>query len=231
MTQHRHARLGVCGALAIAAACIFLFAVEARAQSAVPGRRSGGLLPTREAPSISGGQTRDEMLRRFDLDANGRIDEGEAETARVRMRRDKIEAVLNSGIDPLTGRLRGAPAGEPEADPLPDDGLVFPPQSPAEQPRRKPAAEEKPAAKAAPALPPGRAPAITGGVRAGAPAVRPGYGATGPKQALNAGRPREPQMAPNPGRPRAGGAPRAGAPRPSLFPQGSAQPTAEDFGR
>ena len=249
MTQHRHARLAVCGAVAIAAACTLLLAAEAQAQSPVPGRRSGGLLPTRETPSMSGGQTRDEMLRRFDLDANGRIDEGEAETARARMRRDKIDAVQNSGIDPLTGRLRGAPAGEQAAEPLPDDGLVFPPSSSAEQPRRKPAADEKPAAKATPALPPGRAPVITGGVRAGAPAVRPGYGSTGPKQELNAGRPREPQMTPGqarlrggmqppgrtapqqPGAPRAGGAPRAAAPRPSLFPQGSAQPSAEDFGR
>jgi len=243
MTQPRHARLAVCGSLAIAAACLLLFAAEARAQSPVPGRRSGGLLPTRETPSVSGGQTRDEMLRRFDLDANGRIDEGEAETARARMRRDKIEAVQNSGIDPLTGRLRGAGAGEQAAEPPPDDGLVFPPSSPAAPPRRKPAADEKPAAKATPALPPGRAPVITGGVRAGASAVRPGYGATGPKQELNAGRPREPQMTPGQARLRAGmqpggrtspqppGTPRAAAPRPSLFPQGSAQPTAEDFGR
>ncbi|MBU6221451.1 MAG: hypothetical protein KGR24_01740 [Planctomycetes bacterium] len=243
MTQPCHARLGVCGALAIAAACALLLAAEARAQSPAPGRRSGGLLPTRETPSVSGGQTRDEMLRRFDLDANGRIDEGEAETARVRMRRDKIDAVQNSGVDPLTGRVRGAPAGEPAAEPAPDDGLVFPPSRSAEPPRRKPAAEEKPAAKATPALPPGRVPVITGGVRAGAPAVRPGYGATGPKQELNAGRTREPQMTPGQARLRGGmqpagrpspqqpGAPRAAAPRPSLFPQGSAQPSADDFGR
>ena len=65
MTQPRHARLAVCGSLAIAAACLLLLAAEARAQSPVPGRRSGGLLPTRETPSVSGGQTRDEMLRRF----------------------------------------------------------------------------------------------------------------------------------------------------------------------
>jgi hypothetical protein len=180
------------------------------------------------------------MLRRFDLDANGRIDEGEAETARVRMRRDKIDAVQNSGLDPLTGRPRGAPASEPAAA---ADALRFPSGSPADPPRRKPDAEadKKPAPPPPPALPPGRTPAITGGVRAGSPAVRPGYGATGPKRELNAGRQREPQMTPGqarlragmqqPGVPRADGAPRAAAPRPSLFPQGSTRPTAEDFGR
>ena len=46
----------------------------ALAQSPGQGGRSGGLLPTRETPSISGGTTREELLRRFDLDANGRIE-------------------------------------------------------------------------------------------------------------------------------------------------------------
>ncbi|MFM8435402.1 MAG: hypothetical protein ACKOBP_08710 [Planctomycetia bacterium] len=241
MTLHGHGRLGIGATFALAAVC----AGTVFAQAQPPGRRGGGLLPTRETPSVSGGQTRDEMLRRFDLDADGRIDEGEAETARARMRRDKIEAVQNSGIDPLTGRLRGAPAGEAVADPpAGGDELLFPPGSPADPPRRKPdaEAEKKPTPKPAPALPLGRQPVMTGGVRAGAPAVRPGYGATAPKQELNAGRPREPQLTPGQARVRAGmqpagrsspqpGGPRATAPRPSLFPQGSTQPTAEDFGR
>lgn len=240
MTLHGYGRLGICATFSLAAVWVGM----AWAQAQAPGRRGGGLLPTRETPSVSGGQTRDEMLRRFDLDANGRIDEGEAEAARSRMRRDKIEAVQNSGIDPLTGRLRGTPGGAAAAEPPPADELRFPADDPPEPPRRKPdtEAEKKPAPKPAPALPPGRTPVITGGVRAGAPAVRPGYGATGPKQELNAGRPREPQLSPGQARVRAGmqpagraspqpAVPRASAPRPSLFPQGSTQPTAEDFGR
>lgn len=241
MTARRHARLGVCAALALAAVC----AGTARAQAPAQGRRGGGLLPTRETPSVSGGQTRDEMLRRFDLDADGRIDEGEAEAARSRMRRDKMEALQNSGIDPLTGRPRGTAAGESAAGPPPgDDELLFPSGSPTDTPRRKPdaEAEKKPAPKTAPALPPGRTPVITGGVRAGAPGARAGYGATGPKQELNAGRPREPQLTPGAARVRAGAqpagrplqqpvTPRAAAPRPSLFPQGGTRPTAEDIGR
>ena len=80
----------------------------ALAQSPGQGGRSGGLLPTRETPSISGGTTREELLRRFDLDANGRIDEGEAEAARTRMRRERVDTMQNSGLDPLTGRPRNA---------------------------------------------------------------------------------------------------------------------------
>ena len=241
MTARRHARPGVCGALAIAATCLGCLAAESEDQ----GRRSGGPPPTRETPSASRGQTRDEMMRRFDLDANGRIDEGEAEAARGRMRRDRIDAVQNSGVDPLTGRLRGAgAAGEVVAEPPADDGPIFPPTTADDQPRRKPDAdaERKPSAKPPPALPPGRAPAITGGVRAGAPAVRPGYGAAGPKQELNAGRARQPQPTTGAARVRPGvqpadrpppqpGTPRAAGQRPSLFPQGSSQPSAEDFGR
>lgn len=242
MTARRHVRLETYGIVVIAAVC----AGTVPAQSPTQGRRGAGLLPTRETPSVSGGQTRDEMLRRFDLDANGKIDEGEAATARARMRRDKTEMLRNSGVDPLTGRPRGIDAAEDSAaEPSPgDEELVFPSGSPADPPQRTPddKAEKKPGAQPPASVPSGRVPVVTGGVRAGAPAVRPGYGATGPKQELNAGRQREPQATPGQARVRAGmqpgvrplqspGSPRAAAPRPSLFPQGSTQPTAEDFGR
>lgn len=244
MTARRHARLGVCGASAIAAACLGLLAGAAWAQAPASGRRGGGLLPARENPTILGGQTREEMLRKFDLDADGRIDEGEAEAARARMRRDKIESLQDSGLDPLTGRPRktGAAGTSAAAPPIGNDELTFPPSDGA--PRRQPdaGAERKPAAKPAPTPAPGRVPVVTGGVRAGAPAVRPGYGATGPQQDLNAGRPSEPRLTPGQARvggalrpagqpPRQPGAPRAAAPRPSLLPQGASRPTAEDFGR
>lgn len=231
---------------AVAGLAVLVIAGHAWAQSPAQGGRSGGLLPTREAPSVSGGTTREELLRRFDLDANGRIDEAEAEAARSRMRRERIDTMQNSGIDPITGRPRGAAAtGSTRVAPPADEDVLILPGAPDDPPPpRKPAdnAEKKPAAKPAPTVPPGRAPPLTGGVRAGAPAVRQGYGATAPKSDLNAGRPREPRPLPNgaatrPGIP-AGGrplpaqpTPRPMAPRPSLFPQGSSRPTAEDFGR
>lgn len=221
-------------------------ASQAFAQPPAQAGRSGGLVPTREVPSISGGMTRDELLRRFDLDANGRIDEAEAEAARARMRRDRVDTLQNSGLDPLTGRPRGAATGPAReaTSPADDDVLILPGAPDDQPPPRKPAgdAEKKPLAKPAPTVPPGRAAPLTGGVRAGAPAVRQGYGATSPKADLNAGRPREPRPLPNgaatrpgtqpAGRP-AAAAPRGSTPRPSLFPQpeGAPRPTAEDFGR
>lgn len=213
---------------------VLAMAAHAGAQSAVP--------------SISGGITREELMRRFDLDANGRIDEAEAEAARSRMRRERDDTMRNSGIDPITGRPRGA-ANSPTRDATPpgDEDVLILPGAPDDQPpARKPAddAEKKQAAKPAPAVPPGRAPPLTGGVRAGAPAVRQGYGATTPKSDLNAGRPRAPRPLPNGSAARPGMQPtgrplpatpaqRGSTSRPSLFPlpQGATRPTAEDFGR
>lgn len=223
---------------------VLVMAAQAFAQPPGQTGRSGGLLPTREVPSISGGMTRDELLRRFDLDANGRIDEAEAEAARARMRRDRVDTLQNSGLDPLTGRPRAAATGPAReaAPPAADDVLILPGAPDDQPPPRKPTgeAEKKPVAKPAPAVPPGRTAPLTGGVRAGAPAVRQGYGATSPKADLNAGRLREPRPLPNgaatrPGMQPAGrpaAAPRGPAPRPSLFPQpeGAPRPTAEDFG-
>lgn len=245
MTHSHEAGVGV-RCLGGLAACILLAsAAVGQAQAPGAGGRTSGLLPVREAPSVSGGMGRDELLRRFDLDSDGRIDEAEAEAARARMRRERVDTMQNSGLDPLTGRPRGAtPAGPPRDEPpARNDDLILP-GAPADPPPRKPAddVEKKPVPKPAPAVPPGRAPPLTGGVRAGAPAVRQGYGATLPKADLNAGRPREPWPQPNTARSRSGmqpsggsgtaaPAPRSPAPRPSLFPQGSSRPTAEDFGR
>ncbi|MEI6241361.1 MAG: hypothetical protein WCR51_13315 [Planctomycetia bacterium] len=231
----------------IVALTLLPMAGEAMAQSRGQGR-SGGLLPTREVPSISGGATRDELLRRFDLDADGRIDESEAEAGRARMRRERVDTMQNSGLDPLTGRPRGAAATGPTRDEPPpgdDDVLILPgaPDAGAPPPKKPAGAgEKKPAAPPAPAAPSGRAPPLTGGVRAGAPAVRQGYGAAQPKADLNAGRPRDPRPMPNgaaarPGMPTAGRplpttpAPRSPTQRQGLFPQNSSRPTAEDFGR
>ncbi|NCA11099.1 hypothetical protein EBR56_04705, partial [bacterium] len=121
MIACRPACIRPCHAVATVAVCVAAFAFTAPARAQAPPNRGGGLLPTREKPTISGGPNRDEILRRFDLDSDGKIDEAEADAARARMRRDKIEGMSNSGIDPLTGRPRNAGvAGEPAAEPATD---------------------------------------------------------------------------------------------------------------
>ncbi|NBW95971.1 MAG: hypothetical protein EBR28_04365 [Planctomycetia bacterium] len=226
---------------AAVAALVVVASVPAFGQSNRPEPRGGGLLPTRESTGDGGRLTRDEVLRRYDLNADGRVDEGEAETARMRMRRERIESQRTSGIDPLTGRPRAAAASPPATPPADDDLLLLPggpndtpplqsPQRP--QPSRPSADERKPVARPQPATPAGRSPALTGGVRAGAPAVRPGYGATGGKSDLNAGRPREPQAAARGAAERPGMPPATRAtPRPGLFPPSQRATSAEDIGR
>jgi len=69
-------------------------------------------------PSISPttGLTRDELVRRWDLDGDGTINKSEADIARARMRRQRNEMQLESGIDPVTGRPRGESPGPTEGE-------------------------------------------------------------------------------------------------------------------
>jgi hypothetical protein len=79
--------------------------------------------------------TREELVRKWDLNSDGSIDDGEAEVARSKMRRDRAELQMKTGIDPLTGQPRisetddAGPNETPAAD-LPE----------AELPRAKPSA-------------------------------------------------------------------------------------------
>lgn len=225
-------------------------------QTSPPARR-GGLLPQRTPSSPLEPVSREELMRRFDLNADGKIDEAEAEMARSRMRRERADVMRNSSIDPLTGRPRGAPPPEPPQKPAgiqaaevappaakpQDDELLLVPGRPDGTPA---AALQTPAAKtqpptARPATSAAREPvptrqlptATTGGVRAGAPAARPGYGATGPRADLNAGRQPTPRGIPGKTPP-----PNAGpAGRPSIGRAPAARPiappriTAEDIGQ
>lgn len=59
--------------------------------------------------------SREELVRKWDLNSDGSIDEGEAEVARSRMRRDRAELQMKSGTDPLTGKPRIIAADEAEA--------------------------------------------------------------------------------------------------------------------
>lgn len=50
--------------------------------------------------------SREELMRKWDLDRDGKVDANETEIARSRMRRARTEALMNSGNDPVTGRPR-----------------------------------------------------------------------------------------------------------------------------
>lgn len=52
------------------------------------------------------GTSREELVQKWDLDRNGKVDANELEIARTKMRRARGEAAMKSGIDPLTGRAR-----------------------------------------------------------------------------------------------------------------------------
>jgi hypothetical protein len=211
--------------------------------------RRGGLLPQRTPASPLAPVSREELMRRFDLNADGKIDEAEAEMARSRMRRERADIMRNSSIDPLTGRPRGAPPPEPPQKPAgiqaaevappaakpKDDELLLVPGRPDGTPApatqtpsatRQPPTARPSASAARQPVPTRQLPtATTGGVRAGAPAARPGYGALGPRADLNAGRqPTAPTKPAPAARPTIGRAP---TPRPIAPPR----ITAEDIGQ
>lgn len=210
--------------------------------------RRGGLLPQRSPMPTVEPVSRAELMRRFDLNADGKIDEAEAEMARSRMRRDRAEIMRNSSIDPLTGRPRGALPPEPPKKPVDiqaadaappatkpkDDELLLVPGSPDGTPAPPNAAQQPPTGRpstsaAREPMPPRQPPAATtGGVRAGAPAARPGYGALGPKPDLNAAR--QPSAPVGGMQPRVGGMPPRGVPA-SGVPGRITQPNAGPSGR
>ena len=252
-------------------------------------QRRGGLVPPqRNVPGPTEVIGREELVRRYDLNADGRIDESEAEMARSKMRKERAEMSRRSGLNPLTGRPRSEKANDQVpglgdrdgasrenelqtrmSQPLPQKRMSLPLQSqptgstaqalgsPGSElllvPGRPDGALRKtdgvdsrsglsPSAASSPRTtrqtPPAtqssaqpRSSAITGGVRAGAPAVRPGYGATGAGTDLNAGR--LPGGLPSAqGHPAQGSATVRPLNRPSLFPQGPARGlTGENDGR
>ncbi len=80
-------------------AAIVLIGTAASGQEATPRPDAG-------APGPQTGLTREELLRKWDLDGDGIISQSEADLARARMRRERSEMVLDSGIDPITGLRR-----------------------------------------------------------------------------------------------------------------------------
>jgi hypothetical protein len=76
--------------------------------------------------------TRDELVRKWDLNKDGVIDEGELEIARAKMRRERVDLQLGAGLDPLTGRPREASDDQPAQADAPTL-----PALPEPEPRRK----------------------------------------------------------------------------------------------
>ncbi|MFM8893029.1 MAG: hypothetical protein ACKOTB_15680, partial [Planctomycetia bacterium] len=61
-------------------------------------------LPERSALAQVPGVSREELVRKWDLNRDGKLDASEVEIARTKMRKLRGEAAMKSGIDPLTGR-------------------------------------------------------------------------------------------------------------------------------
>lgn len=217
----------------------------AAAQSTEGPDPTGGLRSRGMVPGLKGaepGTSREELVRQWDLDGNGTIDASEASIARARMRRSRLEAELDSGIDPVTGKPRIITDREP-TDEEPSAGANLQPDTPPEPRKRSteqpalpgtrvpdsapvasgssgPTVPKTPTPSAGdperrplnkqPSWAPSRPGSVTGGIRAGAPAARPGYGSIGPKPDLNAG-------IPIPDTSRSAGS-RVGAPRGGLLP-------------
>ncbi len=58
-------------------------------------------------PTAADAGLRAQLMKKWDLNSDGRIDDGEAEVARSRMRRERRDLQSRAGNDPLTGRPRG----------------------------------------------------------------------------------------------------------------------------
>ena len=70
-----------------------------------------GVIALRAEPVVaqtSPSSSREELMRKWDIDRDGKVDAGEAEIARTRMRRARNDALMQSGNDPVTGRPRVA---------------------------------------------------------------------------------------------------------------------------
>lgn len=152
----------------------------------------GVAVPAAARGDDAAGVSRGELVRKWDLNSDGSIDEGEAEMARSRMRRDRAELQMKSGIDPLTGkpRILAADEADPATDPAPE-------QVERERPRAKRGTGEAglpgtrvPDARlpdAKPPIPAKRPPAAAAEGRADGPA-RADSGGRRPRPDLNAGR-------------------------------------------
>lgn len=115
---------------ALLAAALILVGTIAHGQTSSEPARRGGLVPSRTAGPETQFRTRDELARQWDLNADGTIDEAEAEVARMKMRRQRTELLRKLQSSPL---VKPAEETAAEEDPA-EDTLAFPDQ-PAPQPK------------------------------------------------------------------------------------------------
>jgi hypothetical protein len=139
------------------------------------------------------------ILRKWDLNGDGSIDEEEAEVARARMRRERaaLRAKAVVGATDEEEHAEPVPEREPGLQPADTDplgtGVEEPPDVTPGKSRKQTSREhaEKTNATSRRAEE-RRSPVVTGGARAGGLA-RPGYGSNVPRGELNAGRPLPPR--------------------------------------
>ena len=102
------------------------------AQSTEEPDPTGGLRSRGMVPGVkNSGASRDELVRQWDLDGNGTIDESVASVARARMRRSRMQLELDGGLDPVTGKPRVLADGEATDEDRPanpDTQLNMPPE-------------------------------------------------------------------------------------------------------
>ncbi len=186
---------------------VIVLCVGAAARAEGPPRgitpgRSGGLVPT---PKL--GLSREELVRSWDLDRDGTISSSEAEVARARMKRQRLDLEQGAGIDPLTGRPRSDTRSPAEENAANEPRYQLPPELPEVAPPtegettpRAPGTSTRPKSMAELAAPIGGTPSLP----------KPPGAASDPPPASRSSR--ASWLPPAPSGSRGVGGPRAGAP-------------------
>jgi len=81
-----------------------------------PGQTARGSTPV--TPRL----TREELLKKWDLNGDGKLDTGEVEMATSKMRLERAEMRLSTGLDPVTGKPRNATADDANDETAGDAG-------------------------------------------------------------------------------------------------------------
>ena len=138
--------------------------------------------------------SREELMRQWDVNRDGKVDASEAEIARGRMRRARTDAMMNAGTDPVTGKPRvvtepltgrasppTAAAGDRGLRSVPedDDGLILVPGN-GERPESSGSSaagrdtSPRPPRRESEALPGTRAPSVSSPIPSVSPRIQTG---------------------------------------------------------